>query len=500
MKRGNNSFSVRNILRPSAFRTPVKKTIFCLTLLFFAFVLGDWGNAKAVDWPQFRGPNGSGISDTKGLPHEFGRDKNVVWKTALPTGHSSPVLTEEFIFLTACDEETLLTFCLNRQNGEILWRKEAPRPRIEKIDSRNNPASPSPVTDGERVYVFFPDFGLLAYDLKGNELWRLPLGPFNNLYGMGASPILASGNVVLVIDQNTDSYIVAVDKLSGREVWRTARPEAKSGHSTPIVYSPDSGQEQVLVPGSFLLTAYAARTGDKIWWVGGLSFEMKSIPVVQDNVLFVNGYATPLNQPGSQVKIPSFAQALEKFDKDGDKKLISEELPEGSPYNWLEFIDYSGDGALDSEEWNYFEAALASLNGMLAIRLGGKGDMSEKNVVWQYHRSVPQLPSPLLYKNVLYMLNDGGVVTTFEPASGDVITEGRIPRAGSHFYASPVAADGKIFIISLRGIVSVLEPGGGLDLLAQNELGEQCYATPAFAEGKIYLRTVNTLYCFGQKN
>jgi len=273
---------------------------------------------------------------------------------------------------------------------------------------------------------------------------------------MGASPILADNKVILVIDQNTDSYIVAVDKNSGRQMWKTVRPEAKSGHSTPIVYSPDGGQEQILVPGSFLLTAYAARTGEKIWWVGGLSFEMKSIPVVQDGVLFVNGYATPLNQPGSQVEIPAFALALEKFDKNNDKKLTAEELPEGSPYNWLEFIDYSGDGALDAEEWNYFEAALASLNGMLAIRLGGKGDMSDRNIVWQYHRSVPQLPSPLLYKNVLYMLNDGGVVTTFKPENGEVITEGRIPRAGSHFYASPVAADEKIFIISLRGIVSVL--------------------------------------------
>lgn len=500
MNRKNNPFSVRNTFWPLASRNPRNKTVFCLALLFFAFTIGAWGISESIDWPQFRGPNGNGVSGTTGLPHEFGPDKNVVWKISLPTGHSSPVLTEEFIFLTACDEKSLLTFCIKRQDGRIVWQKEAPRPRIEKIDSRNNPASPSPVTDGERVYVFFPDFGLLAYDFKGNELWRLPQGPFNNLYGMGASPILADGKVILVCDQNTDSYILAVDKNSGQEVWKTERPEAKSGHSTPIVYSPNGGQTQVLVPGSFLLTSYAARTGEKIWWAGGLSFEMKSIPVVQDGVLFVNGYATPLNQPGSQVEIPAFAQALEKFDKDGNKKLTPEELPEGSPYNWLEFIDYSGDGALDSEEWNYFEAALASLNGMLAIRLGGKGDMSESNIVWQYHRSVPQLPSPLLYKNVLYMLNDGGVVTTFEPESGEVITEGRIPRAGSHFYASPVAADEKIFIISLRGIVSVLKPGGGLDLLAQNELGEQCYATPAFAEGKIYLRTVNTLYCFGQKN
>jgi len=500
MNRENKLPSTLNIFRVAASNLKMKKTVLFHVFLFFIFTIGAWGMSEAVDWPQFRGPNGSGISGTTGLPHEFGPDKNVVWKTALPTGHSSPVLTEEFIFLTACEGETLLTICLDRQNGKIIWQKEAPRPRIEKIDNRNNPASPSPVTDGKQVYVFFPDFGLLAYDLKGKELWRLPQGPFNNLYGMGASPILADEKLILVCDQNTDSYILAVDKNSGQKVWRTERPEAKSGHSTPITYSAKSGQTQILVPGSFLLTSYAARTGEKIWWVGGLSFEMKSTPVVQDGVLFVNGYATPLNQPGSQVEIPAFTSALEKFDKDGDKKLTTKELPEGPPYNWLEFIDYSGDGALDSEEWNYFEAALASLNGMLAIRLGGNGDMSDRNVVWQHRRSVPQLPSPLLYKNVLYMLNDGGAVTTFEPESGEVITEGRIPRAGSHFFASPVAADNKIFIISLRGIVTVIGPGGGLDLLAQNELGEQCYATPAFAEGKIYLRTVNTLYCFGLQN
>jgi outer membrane protein assembly factor BamB len=500
MKRRTDRLSRKIPFRTVGFRRRAKNPFFSLVFFIFALTFCAWGNQEKVDWPQFRGPNGCGVSGTRGLPLEFGPDKNVIWKIALPTGYSSPVLTDDVIFLTACEEETLLTLCLDRQNGKILWRKVAPRPRQEKIDPRNNPASPSPVTDGKQVYVFFPDFGLLAYDLEGNELWRLPQGPFNNLYGMGASPVLVDEKVILVCDQNTDSYIIAIDKYSGRQVWKTVRPEARSGHSTPVVYTPEGGRKHILVPGSFFLTAYEARTGEKIWWSGGLSVEMKSTPVVRDDVLFVNGYATPLNQPGSQVKIPAFDQALETFDKDSDKKLNEDELPERSPYDWLEFIDFSGDGALDADEWSYFEAALASLNGMLAMRLGGRGDMSESNVVWQYHRSVPQLPSPLLYKNVLYMLNDGGVVTTFKPESGEVITEGRIPRAGSHFYSSPVAADDKIFIISLRGIVSVIGPGGGLDLLAQNELRELCYATPAFAEGKIYLRTVDTLFCFGQKN
>jgi outer membrane protein assembly factor BamB len=443
--------------------------------IFLCFALSVPGEAKmqSVDWPQFRGPNGSGVNETSNLPLYFGNDKNVIWKTTLPPGHSSPVLTEEFIFVTAIENESLLTICLYRRDGKILWRKKAPRPRQQKIDDRNNPASPSPVTDGERVFVFFADYGMLAYNLSGNEIWRLPLGPFDNQYGMGASPILAEGNVILVCDQNGNSYIVAADKKSGKIVWKTERPEAKSGHSTPIVYTSGSGETQVLVPGSFLLSAYSARTGIKIWWVGGLSFEMKSTPVIQDDVLFINGYATPLNQPDKQVKIPPFSQALSKYDANRDGKMDKEELPKEQPYGWFSFVDINGDGLLDSEDWNYFEAALASLNGMLAIRLGGHGDMSQSNYVWQYRRSVPQLPSPLLYKNVLYMINDGGTI--------------------------PVAADDKVFIISRRGKVSVLGPGGDLDVMASNDLKEQCFATPAIAEGRIYLRTVKALYCFGLK-
>jgi len=470
-----------------------------LTTVLLLFTITSMAQQKkyAVDWPQFRGPNGSGISPTTNLPVEFGPDKNVVWKTSLPTGHSSPILTKDHIFLTACDEEKLFTYCLNRDNGNIIWRKEAPRPRKEKIDNRNNPASPSPAIDGKRVYIFFPDFGLLAYDFKGNELWRFPLDPFNNMYGMGASPIIAENNVILVCDQNTDSYIIAVDKNSGKAVWKKERPEAKSGHSTPIVYTSTGGETEILVPGSFLLTSYSAKTGEKLWWVGGLSFEMKSTPVIKDDILYINGYATPLNQPDKQVTIPSFDQALAKYDADGNGQLIQQELPKESPYGWFSFVDITGDGFLDVEDWNYFQAALSSLNGMLAIRLGGKGDMTESNTVWQYHRSVPQLPSPLIYKNILYMLNDGGIVTTFKPENGEVIKQERLRGAGTKFYASPVAADDKVFIISLRGRVSVLKPDGSLEIMAINDMEEECYATPAFADSRIYLRTTKMLYCFG---
>jgi outer membrane protein assembly factor BamB len=477
-----------------------RKVFFGFFMGMFLLALASHAQQKTAnyEWPQFRGPNGSGVSQTTGLPSEFGPDNNVIWKKNIPTGYSSPVLAKERIFLTACENEKLLTLCLDRETGNLVWQKEAPRPRKEKIDFRNNPAAPSPAADEDNVYVFFPDFGLLAYNSAGEELWRLPLGPFDNEYGMGASPILADNKVILVCDQQTDSFIVAVEKSSGKILWQKARPEATSGHCTPVVYAPEGGKIQVIVPGSFLLIAYSADTGERLWWTGGLSFEMKSTPVIREGVVFINGYASPLNQPENQVKIPAFDQALAKFDKDKNGRFSQEELPSETPYDFFDFVDLDKDGHLDRKDWNYFEAALASLNGMLAIRLGGQGDMTEKNILWSYRRYVPQLPSPLVYKNVLYMINDVGFITSFNPENGEVIDQRRLRGAGSKFFASPAAADDKVYVTSLRGKVSVLKPDGSNEIIAINDLKEDCYATPAFGNNKIYIRTVNTLYCFGR--
>ncbi len=463
------------------------------TLLLGATGLG------AGDWTQFRGPNGSGVSEATGLPVEMGPEKNLVWRTTLPPGHSSPVLTKDRIFLTAFEGDALLTLSLDRAGGKLLWRRVAPRPRREKVDFRNTPASPSPVTDGKSVYVFFPDFGLLAYDLEGEELWRLPLGPFNNVYGMGASPILVDGKVVLVCDQNLESFLLAVDQKSGKVAWKTPRPEAKTGHSTPVLYTTPEGETQIVVPGSFLLTAYSAATGKKVWWVRGLSFEMKSTPVIAGGLLFVNGYGSPMNQPGEQIEVPTWEEFLAKDDANKNGLVDQEELPEEPLSSWFGFVDLDGSGHLEARDWEYLRAALASLNGMLAIRLGGRGDMTESAVAWQYRRNVPQLPSPLVYKDVLYMINDGGIATSFRPASGEVIEQGRIQGALGQYYASPVAADGKVFLTSRDGKLAVLKTDGSLEVLAVNDLGEACYATPAIADAKIYVRTEKALYCFGTK-
>ncbi|MEX2262785.1 MAG: PQQ-binding-like beta-propeller repeat protein [Bryobacteraceae bacterium] len=454
--------------------------------------------ALAGDWPRFRGPNGSGVAETRNLPARFGPGQNVIWKTALPPGHSSPVVTGERVFLTAFEGDKLLTYCLSRANGRVLWRSDASRARAERLDKRNNPASPTPVTDGRNVYVFFPDFGLLSYDGSGVERWRVPLGPFNNLYGMGASPILADGNVVLVCDQTSGSYIAAFGAADGKLLWKTARPEALSGHSTPILYRPREGEPaQILAPGSFRMDAYSAQTGESVWWVNGLASEMKSVPSMDADTVYVSGFNTPENDPGRQIAIPAFDDLLARNDADRNGRISKQEAPDQRTRSYFSFLDLDHDGFLDVGEWKLYQAVMGAENGLRAIRLGGRGDTTTASLRWKYQRSVPQLPSTLLYRGVLYMLNDSGILTTLNPKNGIVLKRERL-RAAGPYYASPVAADGKVVFVSASGAVTVLHAGGQQEPFAASELDDECYATPAIADGRIYIRTRSALYCFGK--
>jgi outer membrane protein assembly factor BamB len=448
------------------------------------------------EWSRFRGPNGSGTVEAGPLPTQFGPVQNVVWKTPLPPGHSSPILANDRILITALEGETLLTLSLDRATGRVIWRREAPRPRLLKIDKRNHPASPSPATDGSNVYVFFQDFGLLAYDRDGKERWRMPLGPFDNVYGMGSSPIVVDNQVVLVCDQSNGSFMIALDKNTGRVHWKVDRPEAKTGHSTPIVYKPDKGPAQLLVPGSFYLTAYSLDKGERIWWVKGLAFEMKATPVMGDGLVYIHGTSTSNFQDSYNNQIPSF-EAVRSSDKDGDRRFSKEEIPDALAKRWMSLMDLNGDGFLDEREWEYYRAARASRGGLWAFRLGGRGDMTDTNMVWQYDKSIPQLPSPLLYKGTLYIVNDGGIATTLDPATGAVRAQGRLKGALDNFWASPVAGDGKVFMVSDSCKIAVLKPDAGLEPVAVNDLDDQCSATPAIADARIYIRTRSALYAFG---
>ncbi len=504
----------------------VKNKIFALSIGPLIALL-PLTRAVAEDWPQFRGPNGTGVSASTGLPEEFGPNKNVIWKTALPPGHSSPVLTRNRVFVTAYAKENahtqdskgttetahtkenykLLVICLDRQTGKLVWQREVPRSGVGRLQNVNGPASPSPVTDGSNVYVFFQEFGLVSFDGAGKERWRLPLGPFNMFYGFGASPILVDDKVILPVDQDSpSSYLVAVDKNTGRVRWKVDRPVVISGYSTPIIYQPKQGPKQIIIPESFQLSAYSVADGKRVWWVRGLACEMKSIASHDGEYLYINGWGFPQNQPGQQVETIPFDEALPRYDKNGDRQIARSEVSgtEASEAmdkmlkNAFEAFDMDRDEKLDTKDWEVFRAMMASENGLLAIKLGGQGDQTSTAIRWRYNKPVPQVPSTLLYKGVLYMINDSGILISFDPATGNVIKQGRLHGAIDKYFSSPVAADDKVFLIGQAGQVSVLKAAGDWQLLGVNELDDEVFATPAIADGLIYIRTRSALYAFGK--
>ncbi len=467
--------------------------------------------ADEAHWPQFRGARGAGISESA-APVEFGPSKNVVWKTGVPFGHSSPVIAGDRIFLTGeeggarsgpergyvSSAGTLVTLAIDRRNGEVMWKREAPRPRRASYQPTNSAASPSAATDGRSVYVFFGDFGLLAYSVDGQEKWRLPLGPFNNANGHGASPILWRDRLFLVCDQDSGSFIVAVEKESGKILWRVERPEVTRAYSTPVVYEPKSGPAELIVPGAFLLTAYNVAGGEKLWWVRGQSWQPKSLPLVAGDIIYAHSWESG-GEAEEPTETPAFAEVRAQWDANGDGKLQASELPDPRQQRSLPQNDMDGDGALDERDWDFYRARRSARNRLVAVRGGGRGDVTESRVLWSMNKFLPNVPSPLLYRGVMYLVKDGGVLTALDPATGKLHKQERLAAAIGTYYASPVAAGGRVYFLSQQGKATVVKAGANWEVLATNDLEEDTFATPAVVDGRMYLRTRTALYCFADR-
>lgn len=447
-----------------------------------------------ADWPQFRGPAGSGLCPSCGqLPTNFGPQKNVRWKTALPAGKSSPVLAGDRLFLTGADGDELITLCLSRATGEIQWRRSVRAAKREAQHTLNHRAAPTAVTDGRSVFVFFADFGLVAYDFQGEPKWQLPLGPFNSQHGVVASPVYADGRVVLVCDQDTDAFIIAVDAATGRIAWKTPR-NVINGYSTPIVHRPAHGPAQIIAPGSYQLTAYSIVDGATVWFVRGLTCQPKSAPAIAGDVVYFNGWTTG-NDDGEQVELPLFAEVVAAADANRDAKLSQEELPKPwQPTGTWRAIDLDRDGLLNEREWTFFRTRRASRNGLLAVKLGGSGDVTDTHVLWRYAKSLPDVPAPLVYQDVVFLVRSGGIATALHAQTGKVLKQARLNGALDDYYASPVGADGKVYAASEQGKVVVLRAAGDWEILAVNEFDSEIYATPAISEGVLYIRTRDALY------
>ncbi|MGH9968961.1 MAG: PQQ-binding-like beta-propeller repeat protein, partial [Pyrinomonadaceae bacterium] len=332
--------------------------------------------------------------------------------------------------------------------------------------------------------------GLISYGANGTERWRVPLGPFNSFYGMAASPVLAGNTLVLVCDQRTNSFIIAVDARNGKVLWKKSRPNEEA-FSTPAIYTPRAGATQVIVSGTHTLDAYSLDDGERLWWVRQVGSYPKGVPVLGPDRVYVcaDGSDEPM--------FPPFEVMLKEYDKDKDQRLHHEEMkshPEA--YDHFGWMDANNDGYIDRPEYDFIRTSSASGHGLTAITFGGQGDLTSTNVVWRVKKLYPSIPAPLLYRSVLYLMKEGGIVTSLDPVSGEVLKTGRTPDALEDYFASPVAADGKVFLLSASGKLTVLKAGAQWEILAVNDLGEECWATPAIAGGSVYIRTRNALHCF----
>ncbi len=396
----------------------------------------------AADWPEFRGPTGQGISTATGLPVSWDRRTNIGWKTPIPgRGWSSPVLRDGAIYLTTAvsdvpgdpraldGSQSLRVLRVDASTGKVTWNVEVFRHGQTRIQRKNSHASPTPITDGKRVWVHFGANGTACLDVDGKVIWRNESIDYDPVHGSGGSPALVGSLLIFSCDGARDPFVVALDARTGKERWRTPRPPSSErkqfAFSTPLAIQVD-GATQVVLPGANHAASYVPENGKEIW-----------------RVRYPGGY--------SVVPRPVF---------DADSGLV--------------FVSTSYDTPR-----------------LLAIRPDGRGDVTDTHVAWTLRSAVSHNPSFLLAGRELYVVSDGGVVSCLDAATGRRHWRQRL--SGS-FSASPVLADGRIYLLAEDGEGIVLAAGKRYRLLSRNPLDERALASYAVGDGALFARTLEHLW------
>ena len=471
--------------------------LFCCTLL-----------SAQENWNQFKGPGGLGVaSGNTPLPDKLDVETNLIWKTEIPHGISSPCIWRDRIFLTGMSGTELETFCIDRNTGEILWRQQAWYEFIERVHRSNSTASPTPVTDGERVYIYLGSCGLLCYDVDGNEVWDRIMRTPQNRYGSAASLILAEGRLIFCNDNADDSYLEAIDSETGETIWHIERPDYIESWTTPFYWN-NKGVDEILINGAGFLNAYALEDGRELWSLPGVTYEPCVTPTIGEGFVFVTSYNMKLNSEA--IRPPEWTDLLAELDTDGNGELTLKETKpnksvisradadgEGDHPLWgfHKYLDADTSGAINRAEWQKLLDWIDTFpyeNALMAI----KPDASAE-IVWRVEKGIPECPSPLYYDGHVIMVKNGGLTTCVDAKNGEIQFSEYL-GAGGPYYASPVAGDGKIYAASVRGTVTVFKAGKKLKVISRNDLGERISATPALVDGKIYVRTDKHLYAFGR--
>lgn len=473
----------------------------CLIVgLFSSLALG---SDKSLVWPQFRGPNASGIAEDQKPPVDVGPDKNVKWKVPAPGGLSSPIVVGDKLVITAFDDGKLYTIAYSRADGKELWRAHAPAKQIEGyLKGEGSPAASTCATDGERIVSYFGSCGLFCYDLAGKELWKFEMRTAETMgdFGTGVSPIIADGTVILLRDEGKEPKILAVDLAAGTRKWEQKR-QSPSSFGTPAIWDTPDGK-QVVAGGLQKLIGYDLKTGDEKWTVAGMPAASCTTPVIEDGRLLYAGWS-PGDPSEKGFQLPKFDDLLKAA---GEEKLghITKEGSEKTPFKAMfNSFDSNKDGKLTRDEYDaVIKVAATSRNSTFAVKAGGSGDITRSHVLWKKTKGLPYVASAIAYRGQYVMVKDGGLVTAYNTKTGDEIYLQERAIAGGKYYASPVAANGNIYFTSLEdGVITVMKGGSDKpDVIVKNpKLGERTSATPAIADNTLYVRTAGHLYAFAEK-
>lgn len=453
------------------------------------------------EWPQFRGPNATGVAhESRPLPVEFSKDKNVAWSMELGEGIASPIVSAGKVCATTMfDDHTFGVLCFDAATGKELWRQRLDTGPTPSIMPPNAQASSTPCADGERVYVYFSTLGLMAFDLHtGQPRWtqKLPTPFYLMSWGAAHSPIVYGDWVIFNQDDDLAPFLVAIDKVTGDVRWKTDRAEMLAGYAVPVICQAH-GQTDVVVAGTGKLQGYDPANGQLRWTCNTLLRTVMTTPAVEGDTIY-----TAIQSYGDTDRVLKYA-LLEWKDTNQDGKLSKSEL---DPVFWPKFDrgDANGDGFLvDSEIDAAFQAPTNMAGGgntIQAVRGGGQGDVTKTHLLWNIDNTSPSnIASPLVAGGRVFVVKKGGLSASFDATNGrEVWSKKRINNLGN-YYASPIAGDGKLYVTGENGFLVVLRDGPEVEVLAKNDLGDSCLATPAIADGRLFVRTLRKLYCFAEE-
>ncbi|MCH2127469.1 MAG: DUF1080 domain-containing protein [Pirellulaceae bacterium] len=485
---------------------------------FIGVMLSFTVHGTADDWPQFRGPNCSGISTTsKPLPAKFSETDNVLWSKELGDGVGCPVVVDGRVFISAMvDPQTVGLYAFDATNGSLLWMRKWETGLLNPVHESNSHASTTPAADSERVYFYFSTLGMIAVDTQtGEDVWRceLPVPFYVFKWGPAMSPVLYKNLLLFVQDDDLLPAFYAIDKTSGEIQWKDDRHDMSSSYSHPVINQTEQGDE-IIVAGTGLLIGYDPATGKRRWHAKSLLRNIKTTPVCRNGTIFVSiqsgGIANQWLASADQAETGNNDGKLSKAEVQA--MLPNRQVPQAFYEKTFGRGDLNGDGFLEGEELDLafldpnnvagarFNSEKPADEYIMAIRGGGSGDVTDTHVLWKHRtKHTDHIVSPMVLDGRMLLVKGGGIATCFELEEGAPLWGPKRIRNASVYLASPIYGDGKIFMAGENGFVVVMENGPELKVLAKNDMGDSIIGTPAIAEGRLFVRTRSKLICISDE-